>query len=96
MSITREKKRRKGSSFSGNVPYRKVYENGVLKNPITKDEPYLTTDETRRIRRERFRPFNNSKTLPNIVSKVGPTTFMRYVQRFQNINGKIVVHLQLR
>jgi len=38
-----------------NTPYKKVYENGILTNPITKDNPYLQNVTQRPFKRDHLK-----------------------------------------
>ncbi len=74
-----------------NTPYRKEYENGVLKNPITKEEPYINTAMNRKARREilnKKREFNNRKTFPLVVVGYGKGKFYKYTKRIQTFVTK--------
>ena len=43
-----------------NKPYVKVYSNGILQNPITKDNPYISMFPNRKQRRQFARNFTRN------------------------------------
>ena len=76
-----------------NQPYVKKYENGIVVNPITKDNPYLT--ESRDDKRK-FRKSNNRKGPGLVVSKIGILNFVKYRIHKHHLNRKLIVNSILR
>lgn len=79
-----------------NTPYRKVYENGVLTNPITKDNPYIVSGKQDK---RKFRKSNNSKGVNLVVAKIGTLSFVKYLmvkQLGNNIGKRLIVHSVLQ
>jgi hypothetical protein len=75
-----------------NTPYKKKYENGLLKNPITKHEPYRNLGENRKERRQKYneaREFNNRNTFPLVVVPFGKGKFYKYTKRVQTFVTKL-------
>jgi len=73
-----------------NTPYKKVYENGILTNPITKDKPYIQMPSQKD--NDKTRKTNNRKGIGLVVAKIGPLSFAKYRIFKQKINNKIISH----
>jgi hypothetical protein len=77
---------------SKNVPYVKKYENGVLLNPITKENPHESGQSTKG--ESKLRRLSNSKGFGLIVSRIGRFTFQKYHKKRQlTPDSKIIEHL---
>ena len=72
-----------------NTSYVKIYENGILTNPITKEKPFIVQS---RADRRKARRSNNRKGFGTIVVKVGPLSFMRYKIIKQITNKGLITH----
>jgi len=68
-----------------NVPYKKVFENGILQNPITKENPYLVSEKTRG--GKKLRKSNNSKSYGLIVEKIGVLSFAKRIVKYQLVKS---------
>lgn len=77
-----------------NTPYVKEYKNGVLTNPITKEEPYISGASTKQ--RSKMRGANNRKGNGLVVTRLGAYAFLKYTQVKQYFNGKVVTHSILK
>jgi len=72
-----------------NQTYRKVYENGILKNPITKENPFISGS---RADKRKLRKSNNRKGNGLVVAKVGALSFAKYRVVKQQVKGGLVVN----
>lgn len=72
-----------------NTPYKKVYENGILTNPITKENPYISqiTKDKKKVRKS-----NNTKGFRMICVRIGKLSFLKFHLREQLIKGKLITH----
>jgi hypothetical protein len=77
-----------------NTPYRKIYENGILVNPITKEKPY--TQIASQKDGKKIRKSNNRKGNGLVVSKVGVVDFVKYQIIKQITKNKLIVHSVLK
>jgi len=74
-----------------NEPYKKVYENGILKNPITKENPYQQIASQKK--GKKLRNSNNRKGDGMVVVKTGLLSFSRYkIVQFKNRTHAILVN----
>lgn len=80
--------------FDMNKPYVKIYDNGILTNPITKHKGYVTTSENRKSRRQNpGRSFSNKKGIQLVVTKIGPLSFHKSIKIIHHTeNGVFVQH----
>lgn len=76
-----------------NIPYKKQYVDGILVNPITKQNPYL--QDTGKKRENKFRQGNNTQGFSMLIVRTGVLTFDRFKKVFQFVKGKRIQHLQL-
>jgi hypothetical protein len=62
-----------------NTPYVKNYsKEGLITNPITKEQPYLNTYKTSKQKRDEFKQSkNNSKSIRLVITNIGKGIFMR-------------------
>jgi hypothetical protein len=74
-----------------NQPYIKNFENGILTNPITKENPYLQSSSNKGGRK--FRKSYNQKGIGLIVRRIGFLTFEKLYIRHQFVKNKIIFHL---
>lgn len=75
-----------------NKPYVKKYENGILANPITKDNPYNSGVSTKR--EKKFRKLSNTQGFGLLIIRIGKFTFQKYhKQRQLAPNGNVIEHL---
>lgn len=73
-----------------NQPYVKIYENGILTNPIQKNKPYLSGASQKE--GKKLRKSNNRKGLGLVVVKIGALSFMKYRTVKQKGNHSMIVH----
>lgn len=73
-----------------NKPYKKIYEDGIVTNPITKDNPYLQAP-SQKIKSEP-RKSNNRKGNGLVIAKIGPLSFVKYNIIKQYIKGGLIVN----
>jgi hypothetical protein len=76
-----------------NKPYVKVYEHGLLMNPITKDQPYEQAP-SQKIKRQR--KSNNRKGEGLVVTRIGLLNFIKYRIVKQHIKGGLIVNALLK
>lgn len=75
-----------------NTPYVKQYENGILVNPITKENPYIQHAGNKG--EKKFRKFSNTKGFPMMLTRIGKFTFQKYHKKRQlTPNGNVIEHL---
>lgn len=77
-----------------NTPYRKIYENGILTNPITKENPY--TQMASQKEKALPRKSNNRKGNGLVVARVGTLSFAKYRIVKQQNENRLVVHSILK
>ena len=73
-----------------NQPYVKMYENGIVQNPITKEKPYIQV-ASQKIK-SAPRKSNNRKGFGLVVARIGSLTFAKYRIVKQNIKNGLVVN----
>ncbi len=59
-----------------NTPYKKIFENGILTNPITKDNPYVQFSSKKTQPKQRKK--NNRKGNGTLVTRIGTFSFLKY------------------
>jgi len=59
-----------------NTPYKKIFENGVLQNPITKENPYVQIASQKSNLKTRAK--NNRKGNGLMVTRIGTFSFLKY------------------
>ena len=82
-----------------NVPYKKVHINGVLINPITKEEPYLHKyPNASRLKKLLVNPHpkNNKKGCRLIITYIGEGKFTKTFITKQRIGDKVIQHYNLK
>jgi hypothetical protein len=77
-----------------NVPYVKIYENGVLVNPITQENPYIQGPSQKNRTKQRLT--NNKKGESVSVVRIGLLSFIKYNIQKQFIGDKLIVHSVLK
>lgn len=81
--------------MKANTPYVKKYENGILVNPITKENPYNSGLTTKR--EKKFRKLSNTQGFRMLITRIGKFTFQKYHKsRQMTPKGKIIEHLIAR
>ncbi len=78
----------------GNTPYVKKYENGILVNPITKENPYSQNPSDKG--GKKLRRSHNGKSYPLTVVRIGKLSFAKYFNFRQTIGKKLIVHSILK
>ena len=73
-----------------NTPYVKKYENGILTNPITKEQPYVQVESQKD--GKRLRKSNNRKGNGLVVAKIGVLSFCKYRIVKQQSKRQQIVH----
>lgn len=75
-----------------NEPYVKVYENGLVVNKITKENPVINPHPNRRQRRNNGnREMGNKKGISLVVTKIGKYEFCKTTKR-RDETGKVHYH----
>lgn len=75
-----------------NKPYVKVYENGLVTNKITKENPVINFYPNRRQRRDNGgREISNKKGISLVVTKIGRMLFEKTIKRIDSL-GKVHYH----
>ena len=72
--------------------YKKIYKDGILQNPVTKDNPFVNDAKVEKFPKQRR--MNNTKGVRCIVSKIGVFSFLRYRTIRQTVGNKQIEHLQ--
>jgi len=74
-----------------NQPYVKKFENGVLVNPISKENPVIQYSSNKG--GKKFRKSNNKKGVSLMVRRIGVLTFEKLYTVKQYVDGKCINHL---
>ena len=74
-----------------NKPYVKILKDGILQNPITKENPYLSYSSGKG--GGKLRKSNNKKGVSLMVRRIGILTFEKLHVVKQLVNGKLVMYL---
>ena len=77
-----------------NTPYVKEYKNGIVVNPITKENPYIQTASQKD--NDKIRKSNNRKGNGLVVARVGALSFAKYRIVKQQNENRLVVHSILK
>jgi hypothetical protein len=74
-----------------NSPYVKIYENGVITNPI--EERYASPFKNRRARRENTgRQFSNKKGIQLVITPIGIGSYIKTIKKIISKKGGALIN----